>query len=69
MGIVLDGRGRPLELPLDDPAERIRMLTEWIEALDAYPQDCIARLQSQRPVGETAPQGGTKRGGLFGFLK
>jgi len=35
-GVILDGRGRPLELPHDD-VERIRKLREWIEAAGAMP--------------------------------
>lgn len=69
VGIVLDGRGRPLEIPQDDPAERVRVLTEWIRALDAYPADLMARLQAARPVKETAAKGGKKRGGLFGLFR
>lgn len=36
LGLILDARGRPLELP-DDPADRMRALTEWNAALDVYP--------------------------------
>jgi uncharacterized protein (TIGR01319 family) len=69
VGIVLDGRGRPLEIPADDPAERIRMLTGWISAMDAYPMDRIHELQSKYPVKDTALKGEVKRGGLFRFLR
>lgn len=37
VGIILDGRGRPLVLPEDDRLRR-RMLTDWTRALDLYPQ-------------------------------
>jgi len=37
VGIILDGRGRPLVLPDDDRLRR-RMLTDWTRALDLYPQ-------------------------------
>jgi hypothetical protein len=36
VGLVLDGRGRPLELP-QDAAERKRKIVEWNKALDLYP--------------------------------
>lgn len=36
VGIVLDGRGRPLGLPSDE-AERKSLVTAWSRALDAYP--------------------------------
>jgi uncharacterized protein (TIGR01319 family) len=36
VGVVLDGRGRPLVLPEDDRVRR-KLLTEWIRALDLYP--------------------------------
>jgi len=35
VGIILDGRGRPLELPEDD-GERRRQLAQWIRALNIY---------------------------------
>jgi len=68
VGLMLDGRGRPLELPSDDPAERIRRLTDWIRAIDAYPVDKIAGLQDRYPVKAAPAEGGKKRGGLFGFF-
>ncbi|RMF10743.1 MAG: methylaspartate mutase, partial [Candidatus Neomarinimicrobiota bacterium] len=37
VGILLDGRGRPLELPVD-AAERIRKLREWSQAVNEYPK-------------------------------
>lgn len=37
VGIVIDGRGRPLVLPTDR-SERIRKLTEWNRQLDVYPK-------------------------------
>jgi hypothetical protein len=38
VGIILDGRGRPLVLP-EAPEERRRKLLEWFKALDAYPKE------------------------------
>ena len=37
VGLVLDGRGRPLMLSADR-SERVRKLTEWNQALDVYPE-------------------------------
>jgi hypothetical protein len=37
VGLLLDGRGRPLEMPTSQD-ERVRKLREWNRALDAYPQ-------------------------------
>jgi uncharacterized protein (TIGR01319 family) len=36
VGIILDGRGRPLQLPEDD-GERRRQLAQWVRALEIYP--------------------------------
>jgi len=36
VGVILDGRGRPLSLP-DDARLRRQMLTDWVKALDLYP--------------------------------
>jgi hypothetical protein len=36
VGLVLDGRGRPLQLPKKQD-ERVRALKEWHKALDLYP--------------------------------
>ncbi len=36
VGIILDGRGRPIIVP-QNPQQRLRQLKEWFRALDAYP--------------------------------
>jgi hypothetical protein len=36
VGLMLDGRGRPLQLPADQQA-RIEMLTKWFDAVGLYP--------------------------------
>ena len=36
VGLVIDTRGRPLEIPTDS-ADRVAQLTKWQAALDAYP--------------------------------
>ncbi|MEX0702639.1 MAG: glutamate mutase L [Planctomycetales bacterium] len=38
VGLILDARGRPLELPQDDAA-RLAAVKNWIAALDLYPID------------------------------
>ncbi len=47
VGLVLDGRGRPLELPEDDD-ERVDALRRWERALGVYPDD------REAPPGEEA---------------
>jgi hypothetical protein len=37
VGIMLDGRGRPLQLPTDHAA-RVAALTKWYQAVDLYPK-------------------------------
>lgn len=37
VGLLLDGRGRPLQLPVDEPA-RVAALTKWFNAVDLYPR-------------------------------
>lgn len=44
VGLILDGRGRPLSLPLDD-SERIKVLADWLRALDAYPREVLERYE------------------------
>lgn len=36
VGLMLDGRGRPLQLPTDQAA-RVAMLTRWYQAVELYP--------------------------------
>ena len=43
VGLVIDGRGRPLTPP-EDANERNRKLKEWIVALDLYPEDYLKKL-------------------------
>ena len=40
VGIILDGRGRPLRLP-EESEERRRKLLEWFISLDMYPQEIL----------------------------
>ncbi len=37
VGVLIDGRGRPLNLPTT-PAERVASIEQWIESLDLYPR-------------------------------
>jgi uncharacterized protein (TIGR01319 family) len=43
VGIILDGRGRPFEVPKDDTM-RVAKLKEWIATLDIYPREALDRL-------------------------
>ncbi len=36
VGIIFDGRGRPLSIP-SDRKQRVEMLSKWIKSLDVYP--------------------------------
>jgi uncharacterized protein (TIGR01319 family) len=40
VGVLIDARGRPIDLPQDDEARRKRLL-EWFKALDAYPSEAM----------------------------
>jgi len=46
VGIVVDARGRPLQLPEDDK-ERKKKLLEWFMALDAYPENSLKKYQEE----------------------
>jgi hypothetical protein len=37
VGLFLDGRGRPLQLPTDH-VSRVASLTRWYQAIDLYPK-------------------------------
>ena len=37
VGILLDGRGRPLRIP-SGSSERVAAIEQWIENLDIYPR-------------------------------
>lgn len=37
VGIVLDGRGRPFEMP-QEPRKRVELLSDWILSMDVYPE-------------------------------
>ena len=42
-GIILDGRGRPFVLPVDDKI-RVNKLREWMIGLDIYPKEALESL-------------------------
>lgn len=44
VGIMLDGRGRPLELPKDD-SYRVKKLIEWLTAWEVYSEDFLKSLR------------------------
>jgi len=43
VGVILDGRGRPLHLPTEDNTRK-ELLLKWFHALDLYPQDGLKEL-------------------------
>ncbi|MEM1699739.1 MAG: glutamate mutase L, partial [Sulfolobales archaeon] len=43
VGVVIDGRGRPLYVP-QDPRERRKLLVSWFKALELYPGDFLTKL-------------------------
>ncbi len=43
VGLLLDGRGRPLELP-EDETERAERLKKWMGVLDVYPNEKLEKL-------------------------
>jgi len=43
VGVILDGRGRPLSLP-EETKERQRKLLEWFKSLDMYPQEILGEI-------------------------
>ncbi|MEO0247291.1 MAG: glutamate mutase L [candidate division WOR-3 bacterium] len=43
VGIIIDCRGRPLNIPTD-PKERVEKLSSWVRALDVYPLDIYEKL-------------------------
>ncbi|MEO0264224.1 MAG: glutamate mutase L [candidate division WOR-3 bacterium] len=43
VGIIVDCRGRPLNIPAD-PKERVEKLSSWVRALDVYPLDLYEKL-------------------------
>jgi len=50
VGLILDGRGRPLHLPADD-GERRAALLDWIRALDVYPGEPARGFSSEGGAG------------------
>lgn len=49
VGLILDGRGRPLELP-KDPALRRRALVDWWLAMHAYPESALRKYAGREVV-------------------
>jgi uncharacterized protein (TIGR01319 family) len=41
VGVVVDGRGRPLYIP-QDRAERRKLLTQWFRSMDLYPEKLLS---------------------------
>lgn len=46
LGVIVDARGRPLELPQDGEARRRRLL-EWYSSLEAYPKDYLKGIEAR----------------------
>lgn len=46
VGIILDGRGRPFDLPAD-PRTRVSKLKEWMIELDIYPKEGLEHIVKQ----------------------
>jgi hypothetical protein len=42
VGIILDGRGRPFQVPTDD-TKRVNKLIEWMTELNIYPKEALER--------------------------
>jgi hypothetical protein len=42
-GVILDGRGRPLQLP-EDLNQRMDLLRNWFDSLEMYEKDKIEKL-------------------------
>jgi hypothetical protein len=71
VGVIIDCRGRPLELPTSD-TERVAKLIEWYRTMDVYDAAFVERYAAERPVGDakgkSAEKGG-RGGGLFARLR
>lgn len=64
VGLIFDGRGRPIEVPVGT-AERVKKLTSWIEAMDAYPLDTLAAFQRENPLSQAAAAKEEEKRGRF----
>jgi len=49
VGVIVDARGRPIELPGDDRKRRLKLL-EWMQRLDAYPTEALQRFVQDSPL-------------------
>jgi uncharacterized protein (TIGR01319 family) len=63
VGLILDARGRPFEMPAD-AAARVKKLTEWIETLNVYPMEYVRRYQAEHRVQDGDDEKGGRQGGL-----
>jgi hypothetical protein len=50
VGLILDGRGRPLRLPADD-AERVHAIRSWERALGVYPEGVLTQRLDEEAAG------------------
>jgi hypothetical protein len=60
VGLILDGRGRPISLPEDDEA-RVAALSRWFSSMNAYPAESLRRIQASRPIQRKTLGGGKRR--------
>lgn len=73
VGIIIDGRGRPIEIPADE-AKRVERVAQWIHAMEAYPDEVVQKYIRQYAARTTEAaskperNGGQERGGLFSRL-
>jgi len=45
-GVLLDARGRPIQLP-EERTEMRRLLLKWFKAVDMYPEEHLERFESE----------------------
>ncbi|MBN1484654.1 MAG: glutamate mutase L [Chloroflexia bacterium] len=55
LGLIIDARGRPLELPQDDN-QRLALLRSWLEQTGAYTEAELDSVLPPPPAGETTEQ-------------
>ncbi|MEW6522348.1 MAG: glutamate mutase L [Bacillota bacterium] len=67
VGVILDARGRPFEMPTDSRA-RVKKLTEWIETLNVYPLEYVRLYQEEHRVRDVEGEKGGRQGGLMSKL-
>jgi hypothetical protein len=70
VGLILDGRGRPLQLP-EDPAECRSQIGRWVEAMELYPETALTPQPDEEAAAASAAasaaagNGGSKKGHAY----